>query len=46
MCRLKTAFFLVGTLSLCGPPPCFCFWSKDEILNDSLLFSPIFFFLQ
>nr|VDD65578.1 unnamed protein product [Brassica oleracea] len=33
----KTAF-LVGTLSLCGIPPCL-FWSKDEILNDSLLFS-------
>nr|VDD31487.1 unnamed protein product [Brassica oleracea] len=37
----KTAF-LVGTLSLCGIPPLACFWSKDEILNDSLLFSPIF----
>nr|YP_009893114.1 NADH dehydrogenase subunit 5 [Chamira circaeoides]QKK39487.1 NADH dehydrogenase subunit 5 [Chamira circaeoides] len=36
----KTAF-LVGTLSLCGIPPLACFWSKDEILNDSLLFSPI-----
>nr|YP_011009764.1 NADH-plastoquinone oxidoreductase subunit 5 [Sieruela rutidosperma]WPW43024.1 NADH-plastoquinone oxidoreductase subunit 5 [Sieruela rutidosperma] len=37
----KTAF-LLGTLSLCGIPPLACFWSKDEILNDSLLFSPIF----
>nr|AMC31052.1 NADH dehydrogenase subunit 5 [Cleomella serrulata] len=34
--------FLLGTLSLCGIPPLACFWSKDEILNDSLLFSPIF----
>nr|YP_009454113.1 NADH dehydrogenase subunit 5 [Vachellia seyal]ATO89051.1 NADH dehydrogenase subunit 5 [Vachellia seyal] len=37
----KTAF-LVGTLSLCGIPPFACFWSKDEILNDSWLYSPIF----
>nr|YP_010258746.1 NADH-plastoquinone oxidoreductase subunit 5 [Heliciopsis lobata]UIX22909.1 NADH-plastoquinone oxidoreductase subunit 5 [Heliciopsis lobata] len=37
----KTAFFL-GTLSLCGIPPLACFWSKDEILNDSWLYSPIF----
>nr|QNM40157.1 NdhF [Passiflora contracta] len=36
----KTAF-LVGTLSLCGIPPLACFWSKDEILNDSWLYSPI-----
>ena len=34
--------FLVGTLSLCGIPPFSCFWSKDEILNDSRLYSPIF----
>nr|ANS11060.1 NADH dehydrogenase subunit 5 [Euphronia guianensis] len=34
--------FLLGTLSLCGIPPFACFWSKDEILNDSLLYSPIF----
>nr|YP_010312680.1 NADH-plastoquinone oxidoreductase subunit 5 [Pellionia scabra]ULF47701.1 NADH-plastoquinone oxidoreductase subunit 5 [Pellionia scabra] len=34
--------FLVGTLSLCGIPPLGCFWSKDEILNDSWLYSPIF----
>nr|QHN53335.1 NADH dehydrogenase subunit 5 [Hemistylus odontophylla] len=34
--------FLVGTLSLCGIPPFGCFWSKDEILNDSWLYSPIF----
>ncbi|KAJ0813940.1 NAD(P)H-quinone oxidoreductase subunit 5 [Helianthus annuus] len=35
---------LVGycTLSLCGIPPLACFWSKDEILNDSWLYSPIF----
>nr|YP_009578095.1 NADH-plastoquinone oxidoreductase subunit 5 [Gonocaryum lobbianum]QBK32712.1 NADH-plastoquinone oxidoreductase subunit 5 [Gonocaryum lobbianum] len=37
----KTAF-LLGTLSLCGIPPLACFWSKDEILNDSWLYSPIF----
>nr|YP_009557513.1 NADH-plastoquinone oxidoreductase subunit 5 [Lophiocarpus tenuissimus]QBC72273.1 NADH-plastoquinone oxidoreductase subunit 5 [Lophiocarpus tenuissimus] len=34
--------FLIGTLSLCGIPPLACFWSKDEILSDSLLYSPIF----
>nr|UOU95927.1 NADH dehydrogenase subunit F [Gaultheria leucocarpa var. yunnanensis]UOU95928.1 NADH dehydrogenase subunit F [Gaultheria leucocarpa var. yunnanensis]UOU96018.1 NADH dehydrogenase subunit F [Gaultheria leucocarpa var. yunnanensis]UOU96019.1 NADH dehydrogenase subunit F [Gaultheria leucocarpa var. yunnanensis]UOU96109.1 NADH dehydrogenase subunit F [Gaultheria leucocarpa var. yunnanensis] len=34
--------FLLGTLSLCGIPPLACFWSKDEILNDSFLYSPIF----
>nr|WRO36666.1 NADH-plastoquinone oxidoreductase subunit 5 [Hylomecon japonica var. dissecta] len=37
----KTAF-LLGTLSLCGIPPLACFWSKDEILKDSWLYSPIF----
>nr|YP_010186479.1 NADH dehydrogenase subunit 5 [Coleus xanthanthus]QVL24088.1 NADH dehydrogenase subunit 5 [Coleus xanthanthus] len=37
----KTSF-LLGTLSLCGIPPLACFWSKDEILNDSSLYSPIF----
>nr|YP_010266813.1 NADH dehydrogenase subunit 5 [Triadica sebifera]UIF92121.1 NADH dehydrogenase subunit 5 [Triadica sebifera] len=37
----KTSFFL-ATLSLCGIPPFACFWSKDEILNDSWLYSPIF----
>lgn len=37
----KTSF-LIGTLSLCGIPPLACFWSKDEILNDSWLYSPIF----
>jgi NAD(P)H-quinone oxidoreductase subunit 5 len=37
----KTAF-LIGTLSLCGIPPLACFWSKDEILNDTWLYSPIF----
>ncbi|KAK9662435.1 hypothetical protein RND81_O026500 [Saponaria officinalis] len=36
----KTAF-LIGTLSLCGLPPLACFWSKDEILNASWLYSPI-----
>nr|YP_010163257.1 NADH dehydrogenase subunit 5 [Podalyria calyptrata]QRI61049.1 NADH dehydrogenase subunit 5 [Podalyria calyptrata] len=36
----KTSF-LIGTLSLCGIPPLACFWSKDEILNDSWLYSPI-----
>nr|YP_009546782.1 NADH-plastoquinone oxidoreductase subunit 5 [Anigozanthos flavidus]AYP35522.1 NADH-plastoquinone oxidoreductase subunit 5 [Anigozanthos flavidus] len=35
--------FLVGTLSICGIPPLACFWSKDEILNDSWLYSPIIF---
>nr|YP_009405194.1 NADH dehydrogenase subunit 5 [Lobelia muscoides]ASA37269.1 NADH dehydrogenase subunit 5 [Lobelia muscoides] len=34
--------FLLGTLSLCGIPPLACFWSKDEILNDSWLYSAIF----
>nr|AFA27890.1 NADH-plastoquinone oxidoreductase subunit 5 [Thamnochortus insignis] len=34
--------FLLGTLSLCGIPPLACFWSKDEILSDSWLYSPIF----
>nr|YP_010937181.1 NADH-plastoquinone oxidoreductase subunit 5 [Whytockia hekouensis]WKW94124.1 NADH-plastoquinone oxidoreductase subunit 5 [Whytockia hekouensis] len=34
--------FLFGTLSLCGIPPLACFWSKDEIINDSWLYSPIF----
>nr|YP_010508327.1 NADH-plastoquinone oxidoreductase subunit 5 [Hemipilia yajiangensis]UXG56917.1 NADH-plastoquinone oxidoreductase subunit 5 [Hemipilia yajiangensis] len=37
----KITFFL-GTLSLCGIPPLACFWSKDEILHDSWLYSPIF----
>nr|YP_010341396.1 NADH-plastoquinone oxidoreductase subunit 5 [Mukdenia acanthifolia]UNZ93597.1 NADH-plastoquinone oxidoreductase subunit 5 [Mukdenia acanthifolia]UNZ93682.1 NADH-plastoquinone oxidoreductase subunit 5 [Mukdenia acanthifolia]UNZ99838.1 NADH-plastoquinone oxidoreductase subunit 5 [Mukdenia acanthifolia] len=37
----KTAF-LLGTLSLCGIPPLACFWSKDEILNDTWLYSLIF----
>nr|YP_008080542.1 NADH dehydrogenase subunit 5 [Pharus latifolius]AEI29129.1 NADH dehydrogenase subunit 5 [Pharus latifolius] len=34
--------FLWGTLSLCGIPPLACFWSKDEILSNSWLYSPIF----
>jgi len=37
----KTAFFL-GTLSLSGIPPLACFWSKDEILNDTWLYSSTF----
>nr|YP_010615926.1 NADH-plastoquinone oxidoreductase subunit 5 [Atraphaxis irtyschensis]WAU47200.1 NADH-plastoquinone oxidoreductase subunit 5 [Atraphaxis irtyschensis] len=37
----KTSFFL-GTLSLSGIPPLACFWSKDEILNDTWLYSPTF----
>nr|YP_010232136.1 NADH-plastoquinone oxidoreductase subunit 5 [Eragrostis japonica]QSX27179.1 NADH-plastoquinone oxidoreductase subunit 5 [Eragrostis japonica] len=34
--------FLCGTLSLCGIPPLACFWSKDEILSNSWLYSPFF----
>nr|YP_009248397.1 NADH-plastoquinone oxidoreductase subunit 5 [Hanguana malayana]AMW66449.1 NADH-plastoquinone oxidoreductase subunit 5 [Hanguana malayana] len=34
--------FLLGTLSICGIPPLACFWSKDEILNNSWLYSPLF----
>nr|YP_010294032.1 NADH-plastoquinone oxidoreductase subunit 5 [Paepalanthus alpinus]ULQ67327.1 NADH-plastoquinone oxidoreductase subunit 5 [Paepalanthus alpinus] len=34
--------FLLGTLSLCGIPPFACFWSKDEILNGSWLYSSSF----
>nr|YP_009439004.1 NADH-plastoquinone oxidoreductase subunit 5 [Merxmuellera tsaratananensis]ATG81996.1 NADH-plastoquinone oxidoreductase subunit 5 [Merxmuellera tsaratananensis] len=34
--------FLWGTLSLCGIPPLACFWSKDEILSNSWLYSPFF----
>nr|QXI86287.1 NADH-plastoquinone oxidoreductase subunit 5 [Gentiana bavarica] len=37
----KTSFFL-GTLSLSGIPPLACFWSKDEILNDTWLYSATF----
>nr|YP_009229526.1 NADH dehydrogenase subunit 5 [Aquilaria sinensis]ALT55606.1 NADH dehydrogenase subunit 5 [Aquilaria sinensis]QIS92276.1 NADH dehydrogenase subunit 5 [Aquilaria sinensis]QNO35213.1 NADH-plastoquinone oxidoreductase subunit 5 [Aquilaria sinensis]BBL87134.1 NADH-plastoquinone oxidoreductase subunit 5 [Aquilaria sinensis] len=37
----KTAF-LMGTLSLCGIPPLACFWSKDEIMNDSWVYSSLF----
>nr|YP_009871162.1 NADH-plastoquinone oxidoreductase subunit 5 [Calligonum aphyllum]QKS32760.1 NADH-plastoquinone oxidoreductase subunit 5 [Calligonum aphyllum]QKS32846.1 NADH-plastoquinone oxidoreductase subunit 5 [Calligonum aphyllum] len=37
----KTSF-LLGTLSLSGIPPLACFWSKDEILSDTWLYSPIF----
>nr|YP_009261360.1 NADH-plastoquinone oxidoreductase subunit 5 [Danthoniopsis dinteri]ANN38480.1 NADH-plastoquinone oxidoreductase subunit 5 [Danthoniopsis dinteri]ASJ66016.1 NADH-plastoquinone oxidoreductase subunit 5 [Danthoniopsis dinteri] len=32
--------FLCATLSLCGIPPLACFWSKDEILSNSWLYSP------
>ncbi|MGG6760250.1 UNVERIFIED_CONTAM: hypothetical protein ITH83_25460, partial [Salmonella enterica subsp. enterica serovar Weltevreden] len=32
----------LGTLSLSGIPPLACFWSKDEILNDSWLYSATF----
>nr|YP_010513422.1 NADH dehydrogenase subunit 5 [Clitoria mariana]UXL84993.1 NADH dehydrogenase subunit 5 [Clitoria mariana] len=39
---ITKTFFLIGTLSLCGIPPFACFWSKDQILNDSWLYSPIF----
>jgi NAD(P)H-quinone oxidoreductase subunit 5 len=39
---MKLPFFLLGILSLCGIPPLACFWSKDEIINDSWLYSPIF----
>ncbi|YP_004769994.1 NADH-plastoquinone oxidoreductase subunit 5 (chloroplast) [Wolffia australiana] len=34
--------FLLGTLSLCGVPPLACFWSKDEILSETWLYSPTF----
>ena len=34
--------FLICTLSLCGIPPLACFWSKNKILNDSWIYSPIF----
>nr|WCR30454.1 NADH-plastoquinone oxidoreductase subunit 5 [Selaginella remotifolia] len=33
--------FLSGTLSLCGIPPFACFWSKEEILDDSWSYSPV-----
>src|SRR3954470_16902803 len=39
---ITKAAFLLGTLSLCGIPPLACFWSKDEILSESWLYSPIF----
>nr|QUG10360.1 NADH dehydrogenase subunit 5 [Hymenophyllum coreanum] len=34
--------FLLGTLSLCGIPPLACFWSKDEIITKSWLYSSSF----
>nr|WGO61722.1 NADH-plastoquinone oxidoreductase subunit 5 [Aneura pinguis]WGO61808.1 NADH-plastoquinone oxidoreductase subunit 5 [Aneura pinguis]WGO61980.1 NADH-plastoquinone oxidoreductase subunit 5 [Aneura pinguis] len=37
--------FLSGTLSLCGIPPFACFWSKDEILVDSWIYSPLLGFI-
>nr|YP_009935326.1 NADH-plastoquinone oxidoreductase subunit 5 [Edgeworthia chrysantha]QNS25589.1 NADH-plastoquinone oxidoreductase subunit 5 [Edgeworthia chrysantha] len=39
---ITKAAFLIGTLSLCGIPPLACFWSKDEILNDSWAYSSLF----
>nr|YP_010421325.1 NADH-plastoquinone oxidoreductase subunit 5 [Urtica dioica]USG55212.1 NADH-plastoquinone oxidoreductase subunit 5 [Urtica dioica] len=39
---ITRTLFLVGTLSLCGIPPLGCFWSKDEILNDTWLYSTFF----
>ena len=42
MFQLQELLFFLGTLSICGIPPLACFWSKDEILNDSWLYSPIF----
>uniref|UniRef100_A0A2C9U3B1 NAD(P)H-quinone oxidoreductase subunit 5, chloroplastic n=1 Tax=Manihot esculenta TaxID=3983 RepID=A0A2C9U3B1_MANES len=42
MSQLGYMMLALGTLSLCGIPPFACFWSKDEILNDSWLYSPIF----
>nr|UXN85265.1 NADH-plastoquinone oxidoreductase subunit 5 [Dryopteris yoroii]UXN85353.1 NADH-plastoquinone oxidoreductase subunit 5 [Dryopteris yoroii] len=32
--------FLLGTLSLCGIPPLSCFWSKDQTITESWLYSP------
>ncbi|KAL8222998.1 hypothetical protein R6Q57_020397 [Mikania cordata] len=40
--KSQTMVLMGGTLSLCGIPPLACFLSKDEILNDSWLYSPIF----
>ena len=37
-----TKTFFQWVHSLCGIPPFSYFWSKDEILNDSWLYSPIF----
>ncbi|GFP96314.1 NAD(P)H-quinone oxidoreductase subunit 5 chloroplastic [Phtheirospermum japonicum] len=41
----KTSF-LLGILFLCGIPPLACFWSKDEILKNNWLYSPIFAMLS
>nr|YP_009690703.1 NADH-plastoquinone oxidoreductase subunit 5 [Lomariopsis japurensis]QEG57483.1 NADH-plastoquinone oxidoreductase subunit 5 [Lomariopsis japurensis] len=32
--------FLLGALSLCGAPPLSCFWSKDQIITETWLYSP------
>jgi NAD(P)H-quinone oxidoreductase subunit 5 len=37
--------FLFGTLSLSGIPPFACFWSKDEIISSSWLYSPFLGFI-
>nr|YP_009560168.1 NADH-plastoquinone oxidoreductase subunit 5 [Vandenboschia speciosa]AZZ71293.1 NADH-plastoquinone oxidoreductase subunit 5 [Vandenboschia speciosa] len=34
--------FLLGTLSLCGIPPLACFWSKDQIIVKSWIYSSSF----
>ncbi|KAJ8424116.1 hypothetical protein Cgig2_009700 [Carnegiea gigantea] len=35
-------FSTLNALSICGIPPLACLWSKDESLNASWLYSPIF----
>ncbi len=37
--------FLIGTLSLCGIPPLACFWSKDAILSNAFVHSPLLWFI-
>ncbi|KAI3887521.1 hypothetical protein MKX03_032030 [Papaver bracteatum] len=39
---LGSGSIIHSTLSFCGIPPLVCFWSKDEILSDSWVYSPIF----